>query len=254
MGFTVNVIPILLFWFVGGFIIKTIRNLIYGYGFQETQLPIGGKKRRKKNKTSKRRKSLASPAGFLSLVTVMCLGYIFLNEQIEMMDCTDDVSKLSEQEQFFIIELCQAIVNVRSAKENTEKEAIKTKLDDDFCRLFRERPITNWSGKVKTISKSWLQKQTHISIELGSKIEISTATKLLFQNELAKTRPKNTIVKSDDPLYGKILSMKHGDNVIFSGTFVTSTSKPCMVSSGRFSKIDLENPSYWFEFDDITLQ
>lgn len=135
------------------------------------------------------------------------------------------------------------IVLYKKADNELKKSAIRTDRKNKLKNSEISHKITNWIGTLVDLSTN-SDGKAYITVRILPDIEIKT-----WNNALSDIAD-NTLIEQSSELYNKLMNMKKGQRVKFSGMFVLSGDdffkETSMTESGA-----MESPEFLFKFSDV---
>ena len=145
--------------------------------------------------------------------------------------------------------------NVIATYKDQYKQA-ETDLQKGYSRIQRKQAIQalnmrgkakEWVGVIKKIGAN-NEGKAYVSVALNRDLQLQT-----WNNAVSDTFD-NTLIPPDSPLYNTLLSMKQGQEVKFSGHFLTSPyeNEDYYKESSLSMAGAMLSPEFLFQFDEIT--
>ena len=140
-----------------------------------------------------------------------------------------------------------AVMRAKRAYETSstdlQKGAARPARARDICRALASRSISGWAGKIATLTTNGDGKGV-IEISIARDIKIGT------WNNAVSDAVDRTIIEPSSPLYEKALSLKIGQDVIFSGAFIPSDTDCAREQSVTLAG-SLQEPAFLMRFSKI---
>lgn len=186
---------------------------------------------------------------FLALILVVWFS-IFWGEHKDAKSFTEIYSTVSSQskpsqKEFNNIQK-RYESEIRKTKTDLEKAEMNRKYEVEFNNFLKDRRVEKWFARVDRIDSENNGKAAYVSL-------ICDFPNARYRTETKRFGLHDTLVPSNSELYKKIVSLKSGDYVLFSGNLVKS-------DYGNSNKIiDLsitygdKNEKLLIKFSDITL-
>lgn len=116
----------------------------------------------------------------------------------------------------------------------------------DICSRENTLEIKNWTGKISYLSSTEKSKGI-LTINISPEISLSTKSTEFSDNE-----ENPTLISEESPFYESLSKMKEGDNVIFSGKFISDIDD-CFKENSITMTGGMLNPEFLFHFDDVVI-
>jgi len=113
----------------------------------------------------------------------------------------------------------------------------------DICSLMKSAFITGWIGTVETLSSNG-DGLGVFSVKVGNDIALKT------WNNSVSDASDHTLIDPASTVFHKASSMKVGQKVVITGTFIPSKTD-CFREGSMTLAGSLESPEYIFQFFDI---
>ena len=135
----------------------------------------------------------------------------------------------------------------RQAETDLQKGYSRTERKKAIQALNMRGQAKNWVGVVKKIGAN-NEGKAYVSIALNRDLQVKT------WNNAVSDSFDNTLIPPNSPLYNTLLSMKQGQEVKFSGHFLTSPYKDedYYEESSLSMAGAMLSPEFLFQFDEIT--
>jgi hypothetical protein len=119
------------------------------------------------------------------------------------------------------------------APNDIQKDRIDSEFRKAFCAAIPKGDVSGWVGEVNSIDNDtpskgiqlWLGVSTHdlFSGDLG--VDLSLGNSYAYGVSDKNTKPHaETVIPISSPLYRAVSTLRNGDTVIFSGTFIPYSS------------------------------
>lgn len=142
-----------------------------------------------------------------------------------------------------LIDFARANNNAKAAYENEDNElrqtAIKKQRDSEVAAAVPGGNFEGWTGTVQEIGEAGEDGTISIQPD-GCECTVETYNNS-FSNSLSDQK---TIIKKNSPLFGLLMNLHKGDNVIFSGHIIEERS---MTESGS-----VQDPAWIASFSEIS--
>lgn len=119
-------------------------------------------------------------------------AYIYLSDEISWARC-DSLEGVPDYQQEFVSAVCNTLNQLRLTESDLRKEDLEDALDKKLCQLVDGRPTKNWRGTIQSIDETLVMNSVVLSIELSSKIRLSTDSGVFASPE----ESDEEILKSD---------------------------------------------------------
>ncbi|MGU3326094.1 hypothetical protein ACLBXB_04075 [Methylobacterium mesophilicum] len=153
---------------------------------------------------------------------------------------------LPAQQQAFIKIIDQARRQYAQASNDMAKGAARPARAENICALLASPQISNWIGKVKTLSSNGDGKGV-LSIEISKDLEIKT-----WNNAVSDTFDR-TLIEPKSQLFQSASMLREGQQVQFSGSFIKDRSD-CFRESSMSLAGSIRDPEFVFRFTSIASQ
>jgi hypothetical protein len=141
----------------------------------------------------------------------------------------------------------EVVANGKSAYKagstDFQKGAARPARKSAICNLLSSRSVTGWRGKVVELS-------TNGSGKGVLKIEIAEGVYVETENNSFSDIGKHTLIEPGTPLFQSLFTLKPGDSISFSGTFIDSDSD-CVYESSLTMEGSMTEPDFIFRFSEI---
>ncbi|WP_411822965.1 hypothetical protein [Leptospira sp. 'Mane'] len=149
------------------------------------------------------------------------------------------------------IQFHRNLKELKSKYNNAETEMAKSAVYREFASFVRKylpgMTIKDWEGKIDTIRTDEGGEKVYLSIE--SEFEDFEITVETHNNSLSDYSA-GSMIKLNTPVYKQLESLKEGDNVVFSGRFVSDSKRGIEQSSILESSI-VTSPEFIIRFGSI---
>lgn len=125
------------------------------------------------------------------------------------------------------------------------KGAARPRRASAICAVFRELPVTNWTGTITNLSSNGDGKGV-LSVDIGSNITLKTSNNSFSDSNY------RTLIEPDSPVFIAASGMKMGQKVFFSGTFFHSETD-CLEERSLTLSGSIEKPEFIFRFSLISI-
>ena len=134
----------------------------------------------------------------------------------------------------------------RQAETDLQKGYSRTQRKQAIQALNMQGKANGWIGVIKKIGAN-NEGKAYVSIALNRDLQVKT-----WNNAISDSFD-NTLITPNSPLYNTLLSMKEGQEVKFSGHFLTNAYKneDCYEESSLSTAGAMLSPEFLFQFDEI---
>jgi len=154
-------------------------------------------------------------------------------------------ASLPAQEENFINIISQAQSDAKNADNDMQKGGVKARRDKAICSLMANKSVKNWVGKVRKISANSDGKGV-LEITLAKGITVKT-----WNNDFSDMQSR-TLLDPNSKLFQTASSLKKGESVTFSGTFLPGKDGECIYEGSMSLSGKLRDPEFIFRFSGIS--
>lgn len=129
------------------------------------------------------------------------------------------------------------------ASNDLQRADVRLKRDDAICKANGGSSVKNWTGVVKTIGGT-SEGQGYLTVQVAEGVTLET-----WNNTLSDI-DDNTLIPRKSPLYKTVLSLKEGQLVTFSGSFVPADGS-CLNTMNFTEVFAMYTPEFVFRFSQI---
>jgi len=133
----------------------------------------------------------------------------------------------------------------RNAENDMQKGGVKNRRDSSICSVMANLTVSDWVGKVKGVGANSDGKGT-LEIEIADDIILKT-----WNNEISDGA-SNTLIKPSDPLFAPASSLKAGQAIRFSGSFLRGNGSECIEEGSITLSGKLREPEFIFKFSSVS--
>lgn len=133
----------------------------------------------------------------------------------------------------------------KTANNDMAKGAVRYSRAQAICSLMAETAATDWRGKIEKLSSNGEGKGV-LSLQISNNIEIKT-----WNNALSDLSDQTLIIPGTT-LHNNVVTMRPGQSVIFSGTFIRSKDD-CFREGSMTMDGSMVDPEFVFKFTNVTL-
>lgn len=144
----------------------------------------------------------------------------------------------------FVRAIEKARAAYKAGQTDLQRGAARPIRAKDICAALPSSELRKWIGKIVRLT-------TNGSGDGVLRIEISKGIELITMNNSLGDSPYLTMIKSDFPLYKKLLEMKEGDFVRFDADLFPA-SDDCYKEISLTMRGSLEEPNFVARFSDVT--
>lgn len=123
-----------------------------------------------------------------------------------------------------------------------ESVALRTR-DKNLCSALGGRTATNWTGVIESVGANG-EGKAHVTIDIADDLKIST-----WNNSFSDISD-NTLIPTSSKFFDNLVSLKKGDPVTFSGTFLRDNNS-CLKKGNLTQFFYGIDPKFMFRFSDI---
>ncbi|CDG20697.1 exported protein of unknown function [Xenorhabdus poinarii G6] len=180
---------------------------------------------------------------FLIMLLAIFLYFGAFNTKDDTYQKIMDAAPAREQQFIGIVD--GFVKETKSANNDMQIAALKTKRVSTICHFFRGNlKVSGWSGKVIDLNSNNDGKGV-IVISLTKDIRIRT------WNNAFSDSGDDTLINQGTVLFEKALSLKKGQLVSFSGSFIPDRDE-CVREVSVTQNGSMEDPEFLFRFSDIS--
>jgi hypothetical protein len=133
----------------------------------------------------------------------------------------------------------------RDADNDLQKGAAKAVRDKGICALLSSKDIAGWTGKLTTVDANGEGKGV-LKVEIAEGVHIGT------WNNAFSDIGDDTLIEPSSPLFANALTLKEGQLIHFSGSFLdTSDDGECVREGSMTLRGKLQTPTFIFRFSDV---
>ncbi len=132
----------------------------------------------------------------------------------------------------------------RSSENDMAKGSSRITRRKALCSNFLSPNIRQWVGVITELSSN-SDGNGVLSVRIGDKISVKT------WNNAFSDIGSGTLINSDSSMYALIKSMKVGDSVIFSGSFIEG-NKDCFGEQSLTLDGSMTEPEFTFKFQTVS--
>ena len=155
-----------------------------------------------------------------------------------------EYNEISENELISIIEKYKN--EYKTADNGLGEGAARIHRRNDICSRENTLKITNWTGKISYLSSTENSKGI-LTVNISPEISLQTAS-----SKFSDSEENPTLISEDSPFYENLSKMKEGDNVIFSGNFL-SDRDDCFKENSITMTGGMFKPDFMFHFSSVSL-
>lgn len=145
----------------------------------------------------------------------------------------------------FLATIEEARQKFDGAPTDIAKEEVHVWRKDAICKLLPSRTIANWIGKIALLSRDSGGRGI-VEVLIGSDVHVRT------WNNWLSDMGDNTLIEPESEVSKMLSGMKEGDEVQFSGTFLTSTID-CIQEGSLTQSASMSKPGFLMRFSSISL-
>ena len=113
-----------------------------------------------------------------------------------------------------------------------------------MCAALGDRKVKGWTGKVEELGANGDGKGV-LRVLIAEDVEVKT-----WNNDFSDIGDE-TLIDPESPLYQKVLKLKEGQLVSFSGTFLPGDEGECVKEGSLSLRGKLGSPDFLFRFADV---
>lgn len=115
-----------------------------------------------------------------------------------------------------------------------------------LCSLLpRSLEVKKWTGEVEDVSTELGGDNGVLSVVISDDVAVQT-----WNNSLSDM-DANTLIKPSSDMYGVLADLSEGDNVVFTGSFI-SDGDNCLEEQSLLDESGMLTPDFSFQFDSVT--
>lgn len=138
----------------------------------------------------------------------------------------------------------QAREKYQEAENDMARGGVRAWRKDAICQALPTFRVENWKGKIYNLSSNSDGKGV-VTITIGPDIYVET-----YNNALSDIA-NHTLIDPESEVFKELSSMKEGDEVIFSGTFIPS-NVDCIEEMSLTQEGSIAEPEFLFRFSSIS--
>lgn len=156
---------------------------------------------------------------------------------------TVPVVPIPELQQQFVAAVEAARQAYAAGANDMAKGAARPARAKALCDILKSKSAKNWVGKITTLSTN-SDGLGVLEVEIGPKVTVQT-----WNNSLSDVVHK-TLIPADSPVFKTASSLAKGRQVIFSGTFFSSTTD-CITEGSLTLSGSIRDPAFIIRFTDL---
>lgn len=149
------------------------------------------------------------------------------------------------QEQQFIALIEEARDEADDAENDFQKRLPLTNRGKAICKLLKSKTVSDWTGEVKTLNTNG-DGLGILTIEIADGVQVSTWNNAFSDFE------DNTLIQTDSPVFAAMSSLSEGDQVAFTGRFVTDPES-CIGEQSMTDNGSTQTPTFTMRFSDVAM-
>jgi hypothetical protein len=124
-------------------------------------------------------------------------------------------------------------------------KASEKRADQMCAALPKDLTVTNWVGEVATVDTTSGGDSGVLDVRIADGINLTT------WNNGVSDAGDGTLIDPDSALYDTLATLEEGDEVTFSGQFVSDDSD-CVREQSLFETNSMEHPAFVFQFTAVS--
>lgn len=145
------------------------------------------------------------------------------------------------------LKFVQIIEKARDAINDAETDlqesvALRTR-DKDLCSALGGRTATNWTGVIGSVGANG-EGKAYVTVDIGDNMKVST-----WNNSFSDISD-NTLIPTSSKFFDNLVSLKKGDPVTFSGTFLRDNNS-CLKKGNLTQFFYGIDPKFIFRFSSV---
>jgi len=154
-----------------------------------------------------------------------------------------EAATISEDQENFLIIVENGRSAYLSAQNEMQKGASKPARAKALCNYFLKPTVKEWRGKITQLTTNGDGKGV-LAISVGEDATVMT------HNNAFSDRSDKTLIEPGTPLYGTLLNMNVGDDVVVSGTFLRD-KESCLKEMSLTMYGSMTDPEFIFRFAKV---